>query len=137
MNLGYPFKLNSNGEGGFIVQFVDFEEIFTEGKTVDECMENARDALTGVLEQRMVDGDDIPLPSKGRYKFRVVPDARVQAALLVKFNRAGQSLTEFARAMGAKWPVVKRLENPKHSPTLRQLERAAEAMGKRLVLIFE
>jgi antitoxin HicB len=137
MNLEYPFKIESNGEGGFIVQFVDFEEIFTEGATVEECMGNAREALSGVLEQRMADGEEIPLPSKGRYKYRVVPDARVQAALLVKFSRAGQSKAEFARTMGAKWPVVQRLENPKHSPTLKQLERAAAAMGKRLVLTFE
>ena len=137
MNLEYPFRLESNGEGGFIVRFVDFDEVLTEGSTVEECMENARDALSGVLEQRMVDDEEIPLPSKGRYKYRVVPDARVQAALLVKFSRGEKSKADFARAMGSKWPVVQRLENPKHSPTLKQLERAAEAMGKRLVLVFE
>ena len=137
MKLGYPFKLEPNGMGGFIVQFVDLEEAFTEGATLEECLFNAQEVLTGILEQRIEDEEEIPLPSKGRYKYRAIPDARVQAALLIKFNRIGQSLADLARSMGAAWPVVQRLENPKHSPTVKQLERAAAAMGKRLVLDFE
>jgi hypothetical protein len=35
------------------------------------------------------------------------------------------------------WPSAQRLENPRHSPTLRQLEKAAAALGKRLVLALE
>jgi len=31
---------------------------------------------------------------------------------------------------------AQRLENPKHSPTLKQLGRAAAALGKRLILEF-
>ena len=34
------------------------------------------------------------------------------------------------------WPSAQRLENPRHSPTLRQLEKAA-ALDKRLVLALE
>jgi hypothetical protein len=33
--------------------------------------------------------------------------------------------------------AAQRMENPRHSPTLRQLERAAAALGKRLVLALE
>jgi hypothetical protein len=32
---------------------------------------------------------------------------------------------------------LQRLEDPKHWPSLRQLENAASALGKRLVLSFE
>ena len=39
--------------------------------------------------------------------------------------------------MGAYWPVAQRLEDPRHSPTLKQLERAEMALVKRLVLSFK
>ncbi len=67
----------------------------------------------------------------------VAPEARTQAALLVRSARGDRPLLEVARAMGTSWPAAQRLENPRHSPTLKQLERAAAALGKRLVLGFE
>lgn len=137
MNLEYPFTIKPQSSGGFIVQFVDLEEAFTEGATIDECVFNAQEVLTAILEQRIDDRDEIPLPSGGKHKHRVAPSASVQAALLVRFCRAGKSLADIARALGTSWPVAQRLENPRHSPTLRQLERAASALGKRLVLSFE
>jgi antitoxin HicB len=39
--------------------------------------------------------------------------------------------------MQTSWPAAQRLEDPRHSPSLKQLERAAAALGKRLVLSFE
>ena len=44
---------------------------------------------------------------------------------------------ELARSLETSWPSAQRLENPRHSPTLRQLEKAAAALGKRLVLALE
>jgi antitoxin HicB len=46
-------------------------------------------------------------------------------------------LAELARSLQTSWPSAQRLENPRHSPTLRQLEKAAAALGKRLVLALE
>lgn len=137
MNLEYPFSIEKQSSGGFIVQFVDLEEAFTEGQTIEECIFNAQEVLTGILEQRIEDNDEIPLPSQNKEKYRVSPSAAVQSALLVRFARHGKSLADLARALETSWPVAQRLENPKHSPTLRQLERAAAALGKRLVLSFE
>ena len=51
--------------------------------------------------------------------------------------RGDRSLAELARALETFWPVAKRLEDPKHWPSLRTLDRAAAALGKRLVLSFE
>jgi len=42
-----------------------------------------------------------------------------------------------ARLLNTSWPAAQRLERPKTNPTLKQLERAAAAMGRRLVLSFE
>lgn len=51
--------------------------------------------------------------------------------------RTDRPLADLARALDTSWPTAKRLEDPRHSPTLKQLERAAAALGKRLVLSFE
>jgi antitoxin HicB len=56
---------------------------------------------------------------------------------LICRERGDRSLAELARSLDTSWPSAQRLENPRHSPTLRQLEKAAAALGKRLVLALE
>jgi antitoxin HicB len=77
-----------------------------------------------------------PFPA-GDGLYLIAPDARTQAALLIRRARGDRSLAELARSLQTFWPAAQRLENPRHSPTLRQLERAAGDLGKRLVLALE
>jgi antitoxin HicB len=139
MTLEYPYTLEPQEGGGFLVQFVDLEEAFTEGQTAEECAFNAAEVLTGILEQRLEDGAAIPLPSEPRRRPVTSPSAAVQTAILLRLTRQaeGKTLADLARALGTSWPAVQRLEKPNANPTLRQLERAAHALGKRLVLGFE
>ncbi|HEV7508050.1 MAG TPA: hypothetical protein VGS07_24415 [Thermoanaerobaculia bacterium] len=64
MKLDYPYTLEPQEGGGFVVQFLDIEEAFTEGATPEECVLNASEVLTGILEQRLADGAEIPLPGE-------------------------------------------------------------------------
>lgn len=139
MKLEYPYTLEPQESGGFLVQFLDVEDAFTEGATAEECAFNAAEVLTGILEQRLEDGVEIPLPSKRSGRPVASPSAAVQTAILVRVTRQaeGKSLADLARALGTSWPAVQRLEKPRANPTLKQLERAANALGKRLVLGFE
>lgn len=139
MRLEYPYTLEAQETGGFVVQFLDIEEAFTEGATPEECAFNAAEVLTGILEQRLEDGVDLPLPSKRGRRPVASPSAAVQTAILLRVTRQaeGKTLAELARALGTSWPAVQRLEKPNANPTLKQLERAAHALGKRLVLDFE
>ncbi len=137
MKLEYPFIIDRDPDGWLVVQFIDFEEAFTQGKTVEECYLNAREVLSLVIEQRMADGAEIPLPGHSDSPHRTTPDAQIQAALLVHLARGNRSLADLARALGTSWPSVQRLEDPRHRSTLNQIERAAAALGKRLVLSFE
>jgi antitoxin HicB len=139
MTLEYPYKLEPQESGGFVVQFLDIKEAFTEGATPEECALNAAEVLTGILEQRLADGAEIPLPGKHGRKPTASPSAAVQTAILLRVTRQeeGKSLADLARALGTSWPAVQRLEKPNANPTLKQLERAAKALGKRLVLGFE
>ncbi|WP_172959325.1 hypothetical protein [Acidithiobacillus ferridurans] len=75
-----------------------------------------------------------PSPADGRPV--AYPDVGVQAAVLIDFARQGRPLSELARAMGTSWPAAQRLIRP-GNPTIKQLERAAAALGKRLVISLE
>ena len=110
----------------------------TDGETLDEALFNASEALSGILGWMLDENQPIPDPSPaGDGRVLVAPDARTQAALLIRRARGERSLAELARALETSWPSAQRLENPRHSPTLRQLEKAAAALGKRLVLALE
>lgn len=139
MKIEYPYTLEPQPEGGYLVQFVDLPEAFTEGETAEEAAFNAREVLSLVLEQRLADGASIPAPSRAETGYRAAPEAAVQSALLIHLARETEhkSLADLARALGTSWPAAARLEDPRHWPTLRQLDRAAAALGKRLVLALE
>lgn len=137
MDIHYPAILTPE-EDGYSVRFVDFDEAFTEGDTLEEALFNAIEVLTLTIEGRLEEGMDIPAPSSAVAGARyLAPDAKTQAALLVRLARGDRPLSELARALETSWPAAKRLENPNHWPSLKQLDRAAIAFGKRLVLSFE
>jgi antitoxin HicB len=138
MNIGYPAILAPQKEGGYCVSFPDLPEAITEGDTLDEALFNASEVLTLTLDGRLEEGMEIPVPSaKIRGTKMISPDAKTQAALLLRQARGERPLSEMAVALGTSWPAAQRLENPRHWPSLRQLDRAARACGRRLVLNLE
>lgn len=136
MKIAYQAIFEEDQDGIF-VRFPDLQEAFTEGKTMEEALFNAEEVLNLTLEGRMDEGMEIPDPKEYEGGVWIYPSAQVQSALLMRTARKGRSLAELARALGTSWPSAQRLENPKHSPTLKQLERAAAALGGKLVLSFE
>jgi predicted transcriptional regulator len=52
-------------------------------------------------------------------------------------NRAGLTQEQLARKMGTTQPVVARLESGRTRPSMRTLDRLAEATGSRLRISFE
>ena len=138
MKIRYPAILEPQEGSGFFVRFIDLKDTFTEGDTREEAIFNAAEVLTAMLLVKLEDGDAIPTPSSHvPGSMMIAPDAKTQAALLVRFARGERPLAEIARALGTSWPSARRLEDPAHWPSLKSLDRAAAAMGKRLVLAFE
>ena len=58
-------------------------------------------------------------------------------AVIAARNRAGLTQTELARKMGTTQPVVARMEGGRIQPSLRTLQRLAQATGSRLAIRFE
>jgi antitoxin HicB len=138
MEIRYPALFEPQPEGVFCVRFVDLPGVITEGRSVEEALFNAIEALTGGLDVMLEEGLDIPLPSREvAGSVYIAPDAKTQAALLIRQARGETPLSTLARAMETSWPAVQRLEDPNHWPSLKSLDRAACAMGKRLVLVLE
>lgn len=59
----YPVTLTPAPEGGYVVSFVDIPEALTQGETVAEAMEAAKDALITAFDFYFEDNELIPLPS--------------------------------------------------------------------------
>jgi antitoxin HicB len=138
MDIRYPATVEPQEPAGFLVTFPDLPDTFTEGETLDEALFNAAEVLTAMLGWKLDNDQAVPEPSPlTGSQYAVAPDARTQAALLVRRARGDRSLADIARALETSWPAAKRLEDPHHWPSLKQLEKAAQALGKRLVLSFE
>jgi antitoxin HicB len=138
MDIRYPAIVELQKDGSYFVQFVDLVDTFTEGSTREEALFNAAEVLSAMLAWRLDEAKDVPAPTpKLKGVVYVAPDAKTQAAMLLRLARGERSLSELARALETSWPSAKRLEDPTHWPSLKTLDRAAAALGKRLVLTLE
>lgn len=138
MDIRYPATIEQQPDCSFLVQFLDLPDTFTEGHTLEEALFNASEVLSAMLAWRLDETREVPAPSqKVAGAHYIAPDAKTQAAMLLRLARGERSLSDLARAMETSWPAAKRLEDPGHWPSLKTLERAAAALGKRLVLTLE
>ena len=137
MKIAYQAIIEKD-EHGFFVQFPDLTEAHTDGLTESEALFNAEEVLNLTLEGRMEEGMEIPEAQEHKGGVWIYPSAQIQAALLIRKARAGnKTLAELARALDTSWPSAQQLENPRNSPSLKRLERAASALGKRLVISLD
>lgn len=138
MDIRYPATVEVQADGAFLVRFVDLPDTFTEGQTKEEALFTAAEVLSAMLAWRLDEAKDVPVPSpKVRGAHYIAPDAKTQAAMRLRLARGERILSDLARALETSWPAAKRLEDPKHWPSLKTLDRAAAALGKRLVLTLE
>ena len=138
MEIRYPATIEQQPDGAWLVRFVDLPDTFTEGRSREEALFNAAEVLSAMLAWRLDEAKDVPAPSQRvEDADYIAPDAKTQAAMLLRLARGERSLSELARALETSWPAAKRLEDPTHWPSLKTLDRAAAALGKRLVLSLE
>jgi antitoxin HicB len=60
MNYKLPLVFDPQPEGGYTVTSPLLPELVTEGDTVEDALENVRDALAAVLELYQESGRDLP-----------------------------------------------------------------------------
>jgi len=122
--------------GGFVVTFPDFGYGATQGETVDEAMEMARDLLILTIGDYIRAGKALPQPGRKRsVKFRPVALPLLQSAkvqLYSAFVHSGLKKAELARLMGIPRTHIERLFSLRHHSRLEQIEAAFRALGKEL-----
>lgn len=63
MDIRYPAVLEPEESGGFFVRFVDLENTYTDGLTLDEALFNAAEVLSAMLGWMLDQNKPIPEPS--------------------------------------------------------------------------
>lgn len=131
----YPVTLTPEIDGrGFTVTFADLPEAITCGGDEREALVMASDCLEEALAGRIADGENIPMPSKGRV--RVAPGAVMAAktALYTSLRESGISRSDLARRLDCDPREVRRMLDPRYGTKLPAIEKALAALGKLLVI---
>jgi len=77
MDIRYPYTVKLQPEGTYLVQFLDFKEGLTEGKTLGEAAKYAQEVLDLLVLAYADEGKVLPPPSEvGGLPFCVITAAR-------------------------------------------------------------
>jgi antitoxin HicB len=134
------YALINKIDDDFVVTFPQFPTISTYGKTLDEALINAEEALNGCIESDFERGFEIPEPKiyneNNCYKIKIRP--HIEIAIKLRKLRQNKSQIELANKLGISYQAYQRLENPrKCNPTIKTLEKIAKALDKELEVILQ
>jgi len=131
----YPCYIVREG-GLFGTRFPDLPEIQTVGKTRDEAIAMAGEALNAALATDVGRGFSLPESSpRMRGMVGIEVEAHILLACQLRTLRGERSQAEIARRLGLSYQAYQRLENPaRGNPTIKTLERVAKAFGKKLAV---
>jgi antitoxin HicB len=126
-------------DDAYEVSFPDFPNINTYGKTLDEALKYAEEALNGCLEADFSRGSSLPdekiYTKKNFHAVKVRP--HIAVAYLLRRLRDNSSQEFIAQKMGISAQAYQRLENPRRcNPTIKTLEKLSDVFGVKLDLSF-
>ena len=124
----------------YIVSFPDLPNVNTFGKTVDEALINAEEALNGSIESDFERRFKFIEPKK--YKGDKFYKVYLQPHIVISYNlrmiRANKSQIDIAKRLGISYQAYQKLENPrKCNPTVKTLEKIARIFDKELEVSFK
>jgi antitoxin HicB len=139
MKIEYPLILHKAEEGGYWAEFPDLPGCITEGDSEEEVLSMAKDALSAWLAVRFERNFSIPEARflKGKNIRWVEPNPEVGIPLVIRKIRKelGLSQKEVAHRLHIAYQSYQAWENPKiANPTLKQLSKLADAVGKKLTV---
>ncbi len=130
----YPVNLEPDS-GGFFVSFPDIPEALTQGDSREDALSMALDALVTAFEFYFEDNRKVPLPSEVTGEFVDVPLSVASKVLMLNaFIDSSLTQTELANRMGVKKQEITRLFDLKHATKIDAIQKAMQALGKRLEL---
>jgi len=139
MNFSYPVDLIQDDNNTVRVLFPDVPEAITFGCDEDEALLRACDALETALAMYVDEKQNLPRPSAANGKMTVSPGP-IECAKLGIYQAMLDSKvrkTDLARRLGWHLAQIDRLLDLGHSSKVSQIEQAANAMGKHLIMAIE
>lgn len=132
----YPVTLTPDTDG-FCVTFRDIPEAISQGDTLEEALEMAKDALIVAMEFYFEDNRAVPMPSQvqdGEHLVSLPPSVWAKVLLLNEMLAQNVSQAELAKRMGIIPQKVTRLVDLSHTTKIDTLALAFDKLGKRLSL---
>lgn len=130
----YPVTLTPDTDG-FCVTFRDIPEAISQGDTIDEALEMAKDALTVAMEFYFEDNRPVPMPSTaqdGEHLVGLPLSVWAKVLLLNEMLAQNVSQAELAKRMGIIPQKVTRLVDLSHTTKIDTLAQAFDKLGKHL-----
>lgn len=130
----YPAKFTRDRkDGGYVVTFRDLPEAITQADTLAGCVEEAAGALQAAIEGRIMDGLEIPAPSRTKRDERLVSvpvQTALKAALYLTMREHGITRVDLARRLRIDEKEARRMLDPHHATKAERLERALAVLGR-------
>ncbi len=140
MKVAYPVRVWPEDSGFAVQGLPPLDNVITCGETKEEAVQNAVEALTGVLEAMLDDGLPIPDPPQTAEGAEDVvwiepePSAAVPVLLRKAREAAGLTQMELARRLRVTYQAVQKWERAGANPTVATIQRVLRALGHRLEL---
>jgi len=136
--IAFPAKFTKAAEGGYIVEFIDIPSCVTEGDTLEDAKEMAKEALSAMLYSLDSRSMTIPEPStaKGKGVYYIEPELKIAFAITLKKERKrmGLSQKEIAERLNVNWTYYQRIENPRRTnPTLGTIEKLQKVFNRQFI----
>ena len=132
----FPVRIKRDG-AGFMASFPDIPEALTGGRTREEALAMARDALITAMDFYFEDRRPVPVPSrvaKGGAVVELPPSLAAKVLLLNEMVKQQVKPAELARRMGTTAQEVSRITNVRHTTKIDAIDAALHALGRRLEL---
>lgn len=132
----YPVKMRRDGKF-FLVTFPDIPEAITQGRSEEEAMKAAKDALETALDFYFEAGRIVPGPSAPRRGYRYVElpvSLAAKVLLLNEMLRQKVRPAELARRLHTTPQEINRLTNVRHTSKIDGIAEAMKALGKNLYI---
>jgi antitoxin HicB len=131
----FPAIIKKDEAGFFLVTFPDIKFAATDGKTMAEALEEARDCLEEAIAVSIADNLDFPFPSaigRGQQAIPLTARMSAKAALYIAVRETGISKSELARRLDVDEKEIRRMLSPRHQTKLPRIERTLSVLGYRL-----
>ena len=137
MRYAYPCTLTLDEEGWLTATFPDVPEAATDGKTRDEALTLAEDALAVALAGYVHARWDISTPSalaRGQHLVPLRPVVAAKLALYAAMRAQGVTKVALGARLGITESAVRKLVDPDHRSHIGQVEAALKVLGRALVI---